>query len=125
MLKAASIINWFLGVGFGIPCLIGMWSLWRGKGIAYVLGFPSYGLGPFEKIGVQTTIPLLLGFLLVCVMECVAGQMLWNTDKGGAILSFVIIPLEMAFYIGFALPFGPPLVLIRTILIILSWSVFK
>jgi hypothetical protein len=51
--------------------------------------------------------------------------MLWNADKGGAILSFVIIPVEMAFFIGFALPFGPPLVLLRIVLIILSWSLLN
>ena len=125
MIKLASISTWILGIGFGIPCIYGMWSLWEGKGIAYVMGFPSYGHGPFEKIGVDTTIPLMVGFLLVCILECVVGQMLWNADKGGAILSFAIIPLELAFFIGFALPFGPPLVLIRVVLVILSWSLFS
>lgn len=124
MIKTASVLSWLLGIGFGLPCIYGIWHMYKGKGIAYVMGFPSYGHGPFEKIGIYTSIPLLFSFLVVCVLQCLAGQLVWNADKGGALLSLAIIPLEMFFYIGFALPFGPPLVAIRTILILLSWSSF-
>ena len=124
MIKAASIVSWLLGVGFGFPCIYGIWHMYKGKGIAYVMGFPSYGYGPFEKIGIYTSITLLFSFLLVCILECLAGQMVWNADKGGAMLSLAIVPLEMLFYIGFALPFGPPLAIIRTMLILLRWSSF-
>ena len=94
----------------------------NGKGIAYVMGYPTYGNGPFEKIGVHTTTPLLFGFLLVCALECIAGWGLWSGDKGSAILSVGIIPIEMIFFIGFALPFGPPFLIIRMILLVMSWS---
>ena len=122
MLKIASICLWFSGLGFGLPCIYGIWSVMNGKGIARVMGFPAYGQGPFEKIGVHTTTPLLAGFLFVCALECIAGWGVWNGDKGAAILSLAIIPVEMVFFIGFALPFGPPFLIIRTILLLLSWS---
>ncbi len=122
MIKTASICLWFAGLGFGLPGLYGIWSVMKGKGMAYVLGFPTYGNGPFEKIGIHTTLPLLTGFLLVCALECIAGWGLWNNDKGSAVLSFVIIPVEMLFYIGFALPFGPPFILLRLVLLFFSWS---
>ena len=125
MIKIASLCLWISGLGFGIPGIYGIWSMLKGKGIAYVMGFPTYGNGPFEKIGVHTTIPLLIGFLFVCALECIAGWGLWSGDKGAAILSFAIIPVEMVFYIGFALPFGPPLMLIRSILLLISWSSIK
>ena len=125
MIKIASLCLWISGLGFGIPGIYGIWSMLKGKGIAYVMGFPTYGNGPFEKIGVHSTIPLLIGFLFVCVLECIAGWGLWSGDKGAAILSFAIIPVEMVFYIGFALPFGPPLMLIRSILLLISWSSIK
>jgi hypothetical protein len=125
MIKIASLSSWLLGIGFGLPCIYGIIHLWQGKGIAYVMGYPSYGNGPFEKIGVHTSVPLLISFLLVCISECITGQMQWNLNKGGAVLSFAIIPLEMTFYIGFALPFGPPLVAVRTLLVLLSWSSFS
>lgn len=122
MVKIASICLWFEGLGFGIPCIYGIWSMLKGNGIAYVMGFPSYGYGPFEKIGVHSTVPLLTGFLFVCVLECIAGWGVWSGDKGSAVLSMAIIPVEMLFYIGFALPFGPPVLLIRVILLFISWS---
>ena len=125
MIKIASIWLWISGLGFGIPGLYGIWSMLKGKGIADVMGFPTYGDGPFEKIGVHTTIPLLIGFLFVCALECIAGWGLWSGDKGAAILSFAIIPVEMVFYIGFALPFGPPFMLIRSVLLLIGWASIK
>lgn len=125
MIKIASLMAWISGVGFGLPCIYGIWNMWKGKGIPYLLGFPCYGFGPFEKIGIQTTIPLLFAFLIVCCLECVVGYMLWNLNKSGALLSFVNIVLELFFFFGFDLPFGPPLMMIRTLFVILSWSSFN
>lgn len=125
MLKSASICLWFSGLGFGIPCIYGIWYFMKTQNIATVMGFPSYGNGPFEKIGIYTTVPLLIGFLLVCSLECICGWGLWNGEKGSAVLSLVIIPVELLFFIGFALPFGPPLIVIRTILLLLIWSSLK
>ncbi len=122
MIKTASICLWLAGLGFGLPCLYGIRSVLNGKGIAYVLGFPAYGNGPFEKMGIPTSLPLLAGFLLVCALECVAGWGLWNHNKGSALLSFAIIPVEMLFYIGFALPFGPPVLILRLVMLYLGWA---
>jgi len=122
MIKAASICAWFSGLGFGIPGLYGIWYFLRTHNIARFMGFPTYGNGPFEKIGINTTVPLLIAFLLVCAIECICGWGLWHGEKGSAILSFAIIPAELLFYIGFALPFGPPFILIRTVLLIFAWS---
>ncbi len=125
MLKIASISSWFLGLGFGLPCLYGIWYFLKTRTIATFLGFPTYGNGPFEKIGIQTTVPLLTGFLLVSILECICGWGLWQGEKGTAFLSLAIIPVELFFFIGFALPFGPPFILIRTILLLLAWSSLK
>ena len=122
MIKIASICVWFSGIGFGLPCIYGIYYFIKNRTIASVMGFPSYGNGPFEKIGIHTTVSLLIGFLLVCILECVCGSGLWNSEKGSAVLSFVIIPIELFFFIGFALPFRPPLILIRAILLMLAWS---
>ena len=122
MIKAASICLWFSGLGFGIPCLYGIWHLQKTQTIAYFMGFPTYGKGPFERVGIYTSIPLLAGFLLVCAMESICGWGLWHGEKGSAIISFAIIPAELLFYIGFALPFGPPFMVLRTILLFFAWS---
>ena len=122
MLKTASIFLWISGLGFGLPCIYGIWYFIRTKSVATFMGFPTYGNGPFEKIGINTTVPLLAGFLLICVMECICGWGLWDGGKGSAVLSLAIIPVELFFYIGFALPFGPILMALRTIILVLSWS---
>jgi hypothetical protein len=58
-----------------------------------ILGFPAYGRGPFERLGIATTVPLLSAFLLVCVLDCVAGWLLWNGSITGAILALVLLPM--------------------------------
>lgn len=88
----------------------------------YFMGFPAYGKGPFERIGIQTTVPLLSAFLLVCLLACVAGWLLWSGAKAGAILSLVLLPLGAIFWWGFALPIPPILAVVWTVLIMLNWQ---
>jgi hypothetical protein len=85
------------------------------------LGFPTYGGGPFEDIGIATTVPLLVLFLLVCAAEAAAGWWLWQHRRAGAVLALALLPAEFAFWIGFALPFGPVAGLARTVLVLLGW----
>ena len=69
MIKAAAVLNWILGLGFGLPCAYGAWYLARRGEIWTFLGFPTYGSGPIEKVGVRTTVPLMLVYLAVCIAE--------------------------------------------------------
>jgi len=119
--RIAAGLLWLDAVGFGVPCLMAIRSLTAGQGIPVIMGFPAYGRGPFEQHGVQTTVPLLVGFLLVCVLEGVSGWMLWGGRVSGAILSLTLIPVGLIFWWGFALPFPPVFAIARTILIVLSW----
>lgn len=82
---------------------------------------PTYGGGPFEDIGIQTTVPLLVLFLLVCVADLIAGWLLWHHRRAGAVLALALLPPEFAFWIGFDLPAGPVLGLARTALVLLGW----
>ena len=122
MVKVASICLWISGLGFGLPCMYSIWYFLKTRTIASVMGFPAYGNGPFERIGVHTTVPLLAGFLLVCTLECLCGWGLWRGEKGCGLLSLAIIPAEMLFFIGFALPFGPLFIGIRTVLLWCTWN---
>jgi len=76
MTKAAAVLAWLPGLGFRLPCVYAIWYLADRGSVWTFLGFPTYGYGPFEDAGIQTTVPLL--------------------------------PVEFAFWIGFALPLGPP-----------------
>jgi hypothetical protein len=70
------------------------------------LGFPTYGGGPFEQVGIQASVPLLVGFLVVCLLEVVVGVLLWTGTSYASSLSYALLAFELAFWIGFALPLG-------------------
>lgn len=120
--RVAAFLLWFTALGFGIFCLPAIGNLLTGRDIPYVMGFPAYGKGPFENIGIPTTVPLLAAFLLVCILEGLAGWLLWEGYKTGAILSLVLVPAGAVFWWGFALPIPPIFAVIRTTLILLSWQ---
>ena len=121
MLRAAAVLAWVAGFGFGLPCCYAIWYFADRGEVWTFLGFPTYGGGPFEDIGIATTVPLLVLFLLVCAAEAAAGWLLWQHRRAGAVLALALLPAEFAFWIGFALPFGPVAGLARTVLVLLGW----
>ena len=102
-----------------------MRNLLRGRDIPIVLGFPAYGRGPFERVGIPTTVPLLAAFLLVCILEAVAGVLLWGGHRSGAMLAFVLVPVGGVFWWGFALPIPPLVALVWSLLIVLNWQALR
>ncbi len=120
LLRVAAVLHWFVAVGFGVFCVPAIWHVWNGRDIPMVMGFPAYGRGPFERLGIRTTVPLLLGFLAVCVLEAVAGLLLWQGEPSGAVLALILLPFGAIYWWGFALPIPPVFAAIWTILILLS-----
>ena len=112
---------WFTSLGFGLPCLPAIRNLLTGRDLPLIMGFRAYGGGPFERAGIHTTVTLLVAFLLVYILEGVAGCVLWGDQKAGAILALALLPVGAVFWWGFALPIPPILAVVRTILILLSW----
>jgi hypothetical protein len=125
MMKIAALLAWASGLGFGIPDVYAIWHLLNRGDIAVFMGFPTYGRGPFEDFGLTTTVPLLVLFLLVCAAECAAGWLLWGGRRGGAVLALALLPVEVVFWVGFSLPFGPIAALVRTALILASRSSWR
>lgn len=121
-LRVASAMLWFTGVGFGLFCLPAIRNLLTGRDIPIVMGFPAYGRGPFERHGIPTTVPLLLGFLVVCIAECVAGWLLWQGSRIGAVAALAVLPFGAIYWWGFALPFPPIFAVVRTVLIVSGWQ---
>ncbi|HEV8244955.1 MAG TPA: hypothetical protein VGP93_04275 [Polyangiaceae bacterium] len=89
------------------------------------MGFPAYGGGPFERVGIHSTVGLIAGFLLVCILEGVAGSLLWGGHKAGAILALALLPVGVGFWWGFALPIPPVLAIVRSLLIVVSWRALR
>lgn len=107
-----------LGLGFGLPGAYGAWYYARHGEVWTFLGFPTYGGGPFERWGLPTSVGLLLGFAVVCAAEVVVGVLLWRGAVSAPGLALVLLPVEVVFWIGFALPVGPLLGLARTALVV-------
>lgn len=125
LVRVAALLHWFIAVGFGIFCVPAIWNVWNGRDIPIVMGFPAYGRGPFERIGLPTSVPLLAAFLLVCVLEAVAGVLLWNGYRSGGVLALVLLPLGAIFWWGFALPIPPIFAVLWTILILVNWQALQ
>jgi hypothetical protein len=113
-------VSGFLGVGFGLPIVPAIQSVSAGRGPTKVFGYPAYGGGIFERFGIITTVPLLAGVAAVCATECVAGVLLGRGKRAGGILALALLPFELLYWVGFSLPYGPPLGLVRTILVLIG-----
>ena len=120
MVTAAGLCSVVLGLGFGLPGIVGTLHFAQSGEVWTFLGFPTYGGGPFERLGLPTSVPLLVTFVLVCLAEVVVGVMLLLDVPHAATISHLLLPVELAFWIGFALPFGPPLGIARTVLLLLA-----
>jgi hypothetical protein len=121
MMKAAAVLAWAGGLGFGLPGIYAIWYLADQGAVWTFMGFPTYGGGPFEDVGLATTVPLLAAFLVVCAAELVVGWLLWRHRRGGILFALVLLPFEFAFWIGFLLPLGPVVGVVRTVLVLVAW----
>lgn len=115
MRKFAAMLAILSGLGFGLPAAYGTWYFAR-YGFAWrFMGFPTHGTGRFfEQFGLFTSWPLIAGFVLVCAAEVACGRLLWANKPAGCRLAFALLPCELAYWLGFNLPFGPWGGLLRT-----------
>lgn len=106
MSRTAGGLACLTGLGFGPLGVYGTVHFATRHEVWYFLGFPTYGDGPFQRIGIPTSVPLLTGFVGVCAAELIVGWMLWAGKPGARRLAVGLLPLELAYWLGFALPFG-------------------
>lgn len=116
--RSAAAVSLVLGLGFGLPCAYGLWYFGTRNEVWIFLGFPTYGDGPFDAVGIPTALPLLAGFLIICILEIVTAGLLWRLHRAGYWISLLLLPFEAIYWIGFALPFGPLLGGLRTALVL-------
>jgi hypothetical protein len=122
MMRLAALMAWAGGFGFGVPAAYGTWYYAEHGYVWRFLGFPTNEAGPFfESLGLDTSVPLLAGFTVLCVVEVLLGVLLWQRRRVGAVLSFALLPLEFAYWIGFVLPFGPLFGVARTAFVLMAW----
>jgi hypothetical protein len=120
MMRLAAVLAWVSGVGFGVPAVFGLSYFMQHHEVWTFMGFPTYGGGPFEKWDIPTSAPLLSGFIAVCVAEVAIGFLLWAGKASGLWMALALLPFELVYWIGFALPFGPILGVVRTVMVIIA-----
>ena len=119
-LRTAAVCAAVCGLGFGLPAVYAPWYFAAHGRVWVFAGFPTYGEGPFAAIGIPTSVPLLIAFAGVCAAEVGMAVLLWRGRRAGSVLALVLLPFEFAFWIGFALPFGPLLGAARTVLVVVA-----
>jgi hypothetical protein len=118
VLRWAAVAALLPGLGFGLPGVFAVGYFAKHDKVWTFLGFPTYGDGLFERIGIRTTLPLLIAFCLVCAAEVAIGVPLWRYRRLGEVLSLWLLPVELVFWLGFVLPFGVVMGLVRFILVL-------
>ena len=105
-IRLAGSLALLAGLGFGIPGVFGVRHFVSTGQVWQFLGFPTYGDGPFVSAGLQTSLGLLVGFVVVCAAEVVVGLSLLAGWAPALWIQFALVPFELAYWWGFALPFG-------------------
>ena len=120
--RGAAILLWLVAAGWALPAPVLMWWV-AVKGRLPVLpyiGEPNGG--PFSESLQPNVFIVLLGLsLLLGIAQVVAGVLLWDGQRSGAVLQFALLPIEAVFWYGFALPIPPVFALIRVVLVLLAW----
>lgn len=106
MIRVAGAFALVAGLGFGIPGAIGTRYFSEHGRVWMFMGFPTYGGGPFASHGIPTSMLLLAGFQVVCAAELALGVLLVAGWRPALVLQFLLLPFELAYWWGFALPFG-------------------
>jgi hypothetical protein len=120
--RTSAILIWLTAAGFGLPTVpVAVYVLeWHQLPWFFDL-FPMYG-GPVDAwVGPTGYALLLLLFGVVAFAEAATGVLLWRGRRAAATVSLVLLPVEVAFWVAFALPFPPMFAAVRLTLTLLAW----
>jgi hypothetical protein len=122
-LRAAAIVTWVYAAGFGLSAIpVAVYLRQRGRLPTFFDMFEMYG-GPWSgRVSHGTFEVLLIAFLLVMLVVAWSAWLVWSGSKTGAILALALLPIEIVFWIGFALPIPWLLGAARVILLLLGWK---
>lgn len=120
--RAAAVLLWIVAAGWGLsaPWLM-WWVLARGRlPVLPIIGEPNGG--PFYfNLSRGVFVALLAVSFVLALAQGWAAWLLWAGKRSGALLQFGLLPVEAAFWYGFALPIPPLLAIVRLVLTALAW----
>lgn len=119
----AAALTWVYTAGFGlstIPVAIVLHR--RGRLPVFAGLFESYG-GPWSaRLRPGVFVVLLMAFLVLTMIVSWAAWLVWNGSKVGAVITLVLLPVEAAFWFGFALPIPWLIGIARVVFLALAWN---
>ena len=117
---------WLIAFGFGIPAPFVASFYLRERTPPIFMGlFPMYGGGPLDRFSPETFAVLLGLFASLCAAEAYAGWLLWSGEPLGARITLLLLPVEVVFWVGFAIPIPPLIGIVRLGLLAAGWSALR
>jgi hypothetical protein len=124
--RGAAVVFWLVAAGFGLFAIPTAAYLLEHRELPMTMfGFRAYGGGWFERFSPEAFAILLGVFVAVCAVEAFAGWLLWGGSRAGGILALALLPLEVVFWSGFAVPIPPIAAVIRIGLLAAGWSALR
>jgi hypothetical protein len=121
--RASAVLLWIVAAGFGLPAPLVARHLLEHRELPMFFDlFRMYGGGFSERFSPETFAILLAVFAGLSVVEAFAGWMLWNGARAGGVLALALLPFEIAFWVGFAVPFPPLFAIVRLGLLAAGWG---
>jgi len=125
-LQASAALMWLVAAGFGIPAPFVASFYLRERTPPIFMGlFPMYGGGPLDRFSPEIFAVLLGLFTALCAFEAYAGWLLWNGEPVGAWITLLLLPIEVVFWVGFAVPVPPVIGIVRLGLLAAGWSALR
>ena len=121
--RPAAVVTWVYVAAFGVPAIpVAIYLAQRGALPSFYGLFDMYG-GPWSaRFADGTLLWLLMAFLAVTLVAAWSAWLVWKGSRAGAILNLALLPIEAAFWIGFALPLPWLLGAARAALLIAGWK---
>ena len=117
---------WLVAAGFGIPAPFVASHFLRERTLPSFMGlFPMYGGGLFDRSSPEVFAAILGLFTALCALEAYAGWLLWNGETVGALMTIALVPIEVVFWAGFAVPIPPLIAVARLGLLAAGWSALR
>jgi hypothetical protein len=125
-LKASAVLMVLVAAGFGIPAPFVASHFMRERTLPSFMNlFSMYGGGLFDRLSPEVFGVLLGLFTALCALEAYAGWLLWNGERLGALVTLALLPVEVVFWAGFAVPFPPLIAIARLGLLAAGWSALR
>jgi hypothetical protein len=117
---------WLVAAGFGIPAPFVASHYLRERTSPIFMGlFPMYGGGPLDRFSPEIFAVFLGLFTALCAFEAYAAWLLWNGERVGALMTLAVVPIDVVFWVGFAVPFPPLIAMVRLGLLVAGWSALR